>query len=222
MDRPGIMVYFDMMGPLSKLQDVDKGRLFWAMLDYGKSGVVPKFDVLALELAWEFVKPKIDKDKESYERQIQQKQYAAFSREVKKNGLSPVSYDDWKKLSDIEKERMISVDIWRYPTTSTTTSTPTNTSTITAAAAITTEADEIAATAADTDLIVKVLNGELGKGVVFLSNAQISDLLDRMGIEVFDHYVDKLSCFIIDKGAKVKNHYETILNWWQEDAAIKV
>lgn len=220
MDRPGIMVYFDMMGPLSKLQDADKGRLFWAMLEYGKSGVVPKFDVLALDLAWEFVKPKIDKDKESYDRQIQQKQYAAFSREVKKNGLSPVSYDDWKKLSDIEKERMISVDIGRYPTTTATPSptSTTNTTIATAAAVTTTEPDELAAAA---DRYVKVLGGDLGKNVVFLSNNQIGDLLDRMGIETFDHYVDKLSCYIIKHDAKVKNHYETILNWWQEDAAIK-
>lgn len=218
MDRPGIMVYFDMMGPLSKLQDADKGRLFWAMLEYGKSGVVPKFDVLALDLAWEFVKPKIDKDKENYDRQIQQKQYAAFSREVKKNGLSPVSYDDWKKLSDIEKERMISVDIGRYPTTTTTPSTSTNTSTsITTAAAATTNDD----TAAAADRYVKVIGGELGKNVVFLSEGQISDLLDKMGLEAFDYYLDKLSTFIIKNGAHVKNHYETILRWWQEDGAIR-
>ena len=44
MARPGIMVYFDMMGPLSKLPDADKGRLFWAMLEYGKFGTVPEFD----------------------------------------------------------------------------------------------------------------------------------------------------------------------------------
>jgi len=72
----------------------------------------------------------------------------------------------------------------------------------------------------DTDKIVKVLKGKLGKGVVFLSDAQISDLLEKMDIETFDHYVDKLSSFIIKNDAKVKNHYETILRWWQEDGAV--
>ena len=218
MARPGIMVYFDMMGPISKLPDADRGRLFWAMLEYGKNGTVPDFcGDLPLELAWEFVKPKIDKDKESYDRQIQQKQYAAFSREAKKKGLPPVSYDDWKNLSDIEKERMISDDIGWYPTTSTTPTSSTNTTTATAAAATANTTEYAAATA---DSKVGVIGGELGKGVVFLSNDQIADLLDKLDLETFNYYVDKLSTFIIKNGAHVMNHYETILKWWREDGAV--
>lgn len=215
MARPGIMVYFDMLGPIKVLPDADKGRLFWAMLEYGKEGTVPVFDGM-LALAWEFVRPKIDKDKENYDRQIQQKQYAAFSREAKKKGIPPVSYDDWKKLSDIEKERMISDDIEWYPTTTTALSTNTSTSTATAADANTTGNGG----GDGPESQVTVLGGNLGKGVVFLSQDQIADLLDRMGIDTFDYYVDKLSNFIIRNGAHVKNHHETILKWWQEDSAM--
>ena len=68
---------------------------------------------------------------------------------------------------------------------------------------------------------VNVLGGELGKNVVFLSDNQISDLLDKMDLDAFDYYVDKLSTFIIKNDAKVKNHYETILKWWREDSAVK-
>lgn len=68
---------------------------------------------------------------------------------------------------------------------------------------------------------VSVLGGELGKGVVFLSEEQIADLLDRLDLETFDYYVDKLATFIINNGAKVKNHYETILKWWREDGAVR-
>lgn len=89
----------------------------------------------------------------------------------------------------------------------------------TAAAATTTEPEDVAAAAADRK--VKIVGGELGKGVVFLSDAHIDDLLDTMGIEAFDYYVDKLSCFIIKNGAKVKNHYETILKWWREDSGLE-
>ena len=193
------------------------------MLEYGKNGTVPDFGGdLPLELAWEFVKPKIDKDKESYDRQIQQKQYAALSREAKKKGLPPVSYDDWKNLSDIEKERMISDDIGGYPTTTTATSTTTKTSTTTAtAAAATTNTTEPEFAAATADRKVNVVGGELGKGVVFLSNDQIADLLGRMDLETFNYYVDKLSTFIIRNDAHVKNHYETILKWWREDGAVR-
>ena len=56
---------------------------------------------------------------------------------------------------------------------------------------------------------------------MLLTDDQIASLLDVIGMDAFDHYVDKLSCFIIDKDAKVKNHYETILKWWREDAAVQ-
>lgn len=78
---------------------------------------------------------------------------------------------------------------------------------------------EAAAAAANTERI-KALGGTLGHGVVFLSDAQMNDLLDRMGIDAFDYYVDKLANFIIQKDARVKNHYETILKWWREDGQI--
>lgn len=62
--------------------------------------------------------------------------------------------------------------------------------------------------------------GELGKGVVFLSDDQFNDLLDKLGIEAFDRYVARLADFIIEKNAYVQNHYKTILKWWQEDTTV--
>ena len=71
------------------------------------------------------------------------------------------------------------------------------------------------------DRKLKLMRGELGRGVIVLNDAQIAGLLDKMGIDMFDYYVDKLSDFITKKGAKVKNHYETILRWWREDSETK-
>ena len=78
--------------------------------------------------------------------------------------------------------------------------------------------EDIAAAAADRKL--KIFRGELGKGVVFLSDAQIADLLEKLDLDLFDYYVDKVASFIIRNDAKVKNHYETILKWWREDSEI--
>lgn len=75
--------------------------------------------------------------------------------------------------------------------------------------------------AATAERKLKIFKGELGKGVVFLSDAQIADLLDKLDLDAFDHYVDKLAAFIIDKGARVKNHYETILKWWRQDSGLE-
>ena len=216
MARPGIMVYFDMMGPLKVLPDTDKGRLFWAMLEYGKNGTVPEFDGM-LSLAWEFVKPKIDKDSEEYNRTVLKRQYATFCRDRKKKGEPEISFEEWVMTIDNQNYQMISHDIKWYPTT--TTSTTTSTTTATAAAATANTNADTAATAADST--VKALGGELGKNVVFISDEQFSDLLDRMDLDTFNYYIDKLSNFIIKNDAHVKNHYETILKWWREDGAIK-
>ncbi|MDD7651573.1 MAG: hypothetical protein PUK81_03400 [Firmicutes bacterium] len=78
-------------------------------------------------------------------------------------------------------------------------------------------AEPAAATAAGE---MRLLQGELGKGVVLLTDAQIENLLNRMGLEAFDQYVDKLANFIVKKQARVKNHYATILQWWQEDRKV--
>ncbi len=78
--------------------------------------------------------------------------------------------------------------------------------------------EELDVAAADRKL--KIFRGELGKGVVFLSDAQIADLLEKLDLELFDYYVDKLANFIIKNDAKVKSHYETILKWWREDGKI--
>lgn len=217
MARPGIMLYFDILEPIKVLPDADKGRLLVAMLEYGQTGIVPEFDGL-LALAWGFVKPKIDRDNEEYNRSVLRRQYATVCRERKRKGEPDITFDEWLKTNGIidnQWSSMVINDNQWYPTTTTTTtqSTTTKTTTATAAAAITnTNGGD-----GDPDSNVTVLGGELGKDVVFLSNDQIDDLLDKMGIETFDYYVDKLSMFIIKNDARVKNHYETILKWWQKD-----
>ena len=65
------------------------------------------------------------------------------------------------------------------------------------------------------------MGGTLGKDVVLLSDAQMGDLLEKMGLQMFDYYVDKLSSFIIRNDAKVKSHYETILKWWRQDSGLE-
>ena len=230
MARPGIMLYFDILEPIRVLPDADKGRLLVAMLEYGQDGTLPEFDGM-LALAWGFVKPKLDRDGETYENAKVQRKYAAFCKRRTNLNLPKVPFEEWLNMTDYERERTLTTDNdplrpvdsvgSRYPTTTATSPTPTSSSTsATAAAAATTNTTEdAAATAAERK--VKVLGGELGKNVVFLSDDQFSDLLDRMDFDTFNYYVDKLSTFIIKNDARVKNHYETILKWWKEDGAVR-
>ena len=226
MARPGVMLYFDMLEPIRVLPDEDKGRLLVAILEYGKDGVVPEFSGM-LALAWGFVRPKIDMDGESYENTKVQRKYAAFCKKRAALKRSKISFEEWLEMDDDERERALMPDIEpqrpvdfvgsRYPTTTTTpTTTPTTIST--AAAAVTTATGANAQAAAAADKKLKFMNGELGKGVVILSDGQVDSLLEIMDIDMFDHYVSKLADFIIKNGAKVKSHYSTILRWWTEDS----
>ena len=228
MARPGIMLYFDILEPIKVLPDADKGRLLVAMLEYGQSGKVPVFDGM-LALAWGFVKPNLDRDEEAYEKAKVQRSYAAFCKQRKILKRPKISFEEWLNLTEDERERLITenneperaVDFGetRYPTTTPSPSTSTTPSASTAAATTTSTNEDTAATAAENTL--KAVGGELGQGVVFLTDAQFEDLLERLGFDVFNRYMKKLANFIIMNDANVQNHYETILKWWRRDSGLE-
>lgn len=235
MARPGIMLYFDILEPIRVLPDADKGRLLVAMLEYGQRGVVPEFDGM-LSLAWGFVKPNLDRDGEAYENAKVQRNYAAFCKKRKILNRPKVPFEEWSNMSEYERERLITEDNEpkravdfvgsRYPTTTTSKTTNTTTSTTTTAAASTTtnvfdDEDEDEAAAAAAKKKPQVWHGKLGKGVLVLSDEQMEDLLDLLGLEVFDYYTEKLSTFILENNAHVANHYETILKWWRQDSGLE-
>ena len=66
----------------------------------------------------------------------------------------------------------------------------------------------------------ELLGGKLGRGVVLLTPSQNEALLDKLGFDGYNHYISKLADFIIEKDAKVSNHYATILKWARQDKAV--
>ena len=68
---------------------------------------------------------------------------------------------------------------------------------------------------------LKQIFGKLGKGVVYLSDKQTDSLLDKLGLEGFDYYVNRLSDYIVKNDAKISNHYATILRWWEQDKGVR-
>jgi hypothetical protein len=219
------MIYFEILEPIKMLSDEDKGKLLVAMLEYGRDGIVPELDG-ALGIAWSFVYPLIDKDGQRYDEMKLQREYAAFCKKRKRIWMPKITFDEWVLMTEDERQRAVDPVLSRNPTTTAISNVnkqhTTNSLQLQPSAStniLHPQGAIDAATAADKQ--VKVLGGELGKNVVFLSDEQFSDLLDRMDFETFNYYVDKLSTFIIKNNAHVKNHYETILKWWQEDGACK-
>ena len=233
MARPGIMVYFEILESIRELPFEDIGKLLIAMLEYGQDGVVPKLEG-SLVYVWPFVRKMIDKDEQRYDDMKIQREYAAFCKKRKRIWMSKISFDEWVVMSDDERQRAVDPVASRNPTTTTATVTTDNCN-----KQLTTyneqlqsqyqttndnlhlQGDEEDGDSGEESKVVRAVGGTLGKGVVFMSDEQVEDLLDKMGIQAFDHYVDKLSDFIIKNGARVKSHYETILKWWKEDSSLR-
>ena len=79
-------------------------------------------------------------------------------------------------------------------------------------------------TSLSTDLSTmrKRLGGELGGGVVFLSDDQMSDLLGRLSIDEFDYYVGVIrDQELAGKHYKKKTHYQAVLSMALKDRKIK-
>lgn len=67
----------------------------------------------------------------------------------------------------------------------------------------------------------KYLGGKLGCNVVFLSDDQIGDLLSKLSLEEFDHYVQVVAQQeLAGKHYRKKTHYQAILEMAQKDRGI--
>lgn len=77
--QPGVMLYFDIRPCLARLTMDEQGQLFRAILDYGEDGIEPDFDFM-LGVAWDFIKPRLERDRERYAERVRQCEEAARRR----------------------------------------------------------------------------------------------------------------------------------------------
>lgn len=77
---PGVMLYFEEMRPIfSLLNDMERGQLLTAILDYAENGIDPALSE-RVSVAWPFVKQKIDRDAETYRKKCEKAAKAAKAR----------------------------------------------------------------------------------------------------------------------------------------------
>lgn len=199
MPKPGVMFYFDVRPCLKRLNSEEKGLLFEAILEYGEHGTEPDFDG-AIGVAWDFIKPGIDRDSDRYGNQVLQKQYAAYVREAKKKGVALLSFDGWKLHSDNERYRLISDDVERYPTT---TPTPPTTSTT--------------ATKSKADKPLTRHKYGSYKNVLF-TDEEYAKLQAEYPTD-YSERIERLSEYIASTGKSYKSHLATIRSWARKDGA---
>ena len=95
-ERPGIMIYFDVLPAVERLSKENAGILLQAMLRYGKYETIPDFgDSEGLNIAWSFVKQAIDRDNERYAGRILRHTHGAYKREMQRQGKEPLPFEEW-------------------------------------------------------------------------------------------------------------------------------
>ena len=55
------------------------------------------------------------------------------------------------------------------------------------------------------------------KGNLLFSENQLGELLDIMGLEVFNEYASRLDAYIENNDVIIKSHYKKMLEWYKED-----
>lgn len=79
--RRGVMLYFDTLALTERLSLEDRGRLFNAILEYGRDGVPPDFrGNEGLFFIWPIVQMRIDADGVAYETKCRLASRSAKSR----------------------------------------------------------------------------------------------------------------------------------------------
>lgn len=105
--RPGVILYFDTKPAMKRLNKEQKGSLLEAILEYGEFGIMPDFhNDPYLQLAWDFIYPRIDSDGEAYMKKVGSNFYGVYCREAKKKGVEPIAFEIWNSLSNEAQQKI--------------------------------------------------------------------------------------------------------------------
>ena len=104
-DRPGFMVYFDILPAVLRLDLAQRGALFTALLDYAKTGKLPdELDALT-GMAFDLIRPKLDKDAERYADKKLRSRYAAYCKVQDDRREARLSFEEWAASEASASER---------------------------------------------------------------------------------------------------------------------
>ena len=93
--RPGVMIYFEIMPTLQNLSKADKAALFEAILEYGMHKTLPPMSA-KLKVVWPLVQQRLDFDEEKYYKVVAKRAYSAYVRWAKYNDEPYVDFKTWK------------------------------------------------------------------------------------------------------------------------------
>ena len=77
---PGVMLYFDRLSFLDRLDDAQAGRLFRAVIRYARDGEVPAIEDTMFGVAWDILRPMLDYDAQRYAEVSEKRRLSALRR----------------------------------------------------------------------------------------------------------------------------------------------
>ena len=108
-ERPGIMLYFELISVLEELTDAQRGRLLYGALCYGQTGQAPNLDGdPILKAIWPFVASRADSDGEKYSKQCRKShykgKYSRYATARRNRGQDCLSFYDWLEREGVNPE----------------------------------------------------------------------------------------------------------------------
>lgn len=94
--KPGVMMYFDLLPVLRSLSNADKGILFEAILEYGLHRRVIQLSNKTTVL-WPLIQQRLDRDEMQYCKAVTKRAYAAYVRWCKYHGQTPLDFTQWQE-----------------------------------------------------------------------------------------------------------------------------
>ena len=92
--KPGVMLYFDLMGSLRYLSDKNAGMLVKGILHYAREGTQPSLPA-ALQPLWALIQSRVDADDAIYREKTKKNKYNAYVRWTKQKNEEPLPYETW-------------------------------------------------------------------------------------------------------------------------------
>ena len=108
-NKPGVMIYFDIIPLIEEMNPENAGQLFLAILKYAQYGEVPSLSGLARSV-WPFIKSLVDRDSRRYDIARKKKQWATYCRDAKRRGEEHLDFDLWllpQWISDLKPKKMV-------------------------------------------------------------------------------------------------------------------
>jgi len=105
-EKPGVMIYFEILEAFPLLSNAEKGILFESILQYAKDGRVPDLKGRRnVSMVWHLTKPHLDADDARYRNVTARRQYAAYVRWSRKKEQEVLDYDDWVKSGGLQSKQ---------------------------------------------------------------------------------------------------------------------